>query len=96
MKYPDGAVHAAHRQYYGMSVVFKAEDSRTMAQRGGLRGSLFQHPSGSCASRIVNQAAMGSWTSPWLCDCQVMRDMSAHRVVDFPPASIGVLPSSEA
>jgi hypothetical protein len=50
----------------------------------------------ACASRIVNQAAMGSWTSPWLCDRQVMWDMSAHRVVDFPPASVGVLPSSEA
>ena len=41
MKYPDAAVHAAHREYYGMSVVFKAEDSRTKAERGGLRGLLF-------------------------------------------------------
>ena len=50
----------------------------------------------ACASRIVNQAAIGSWTSPWQCDCQVKWAMSARWVVDFPPASIGVLPSSEA
>jgi hypothetical protein len=50
----------------------------------------------TCASRIVDQAAMGSWMSPWQCDCQVKWEMSARRVVDFPPASIGVLPSSEA
>ena len=48
------------------------------------------------SSRIVSQAAMGSWTSPWLYDRPVMRDMSARRVVDFPPASVRVLPSSEA
>ena len=39
---------------------------------------------------------MGSWTSPWQCDRQVKWEMLARRVVDFPPASIGVLPSSEA
>jgi hypothetical protein len=33
-----------------------------------------------CASRVVNQAAMGTWTSPWLCDCQMTWDMSARRV----------------
>ena len=48
------------------------------------------------ASRIVNQAAMGNWTSPWLCDCPLMWDMPAPRVVDFPSASVRVLPSSEA
>jgi len=49
-----------------------------------------------CASQIVNQAAMGSRTSPWQFGCQVMWETSARRVVDFPPVSIGMLPSNEA